>query len=62
MSFLKSQGGGKVNRKKEKSLKMSEELSREYNKVNMEAMELMGMPNTDKKRIAGKGASKNQFR
>jgi len=49
-------------RKTGKTHKVSEELSREFNKVNMESAELMEMPDTDKKRKQGKGSAKNQFR
>lgn len=49
-------------RKMGKTHKVSEELSREYDKVNMEDAELMGMAGTDKKRKLGKGSARNQFR
>ncbi|WP_231277496.1 hypothetical protein, partial [Clostridium botulinum] len=50
------------NKKSKKSGMITEKLSREYDKVNMEAAEDMGMPGTDKKRKAGKGSAINQFR
>lgn len=50
------------NRKSKKSRMITEKLSREYDKVNMEVAEDMGMPGTDKKRKAGKGSAINQFR
>ncbi|KOA20131.1 hypothetical protein CLHOM_13260 [Clostridium homopropionicum DSM 5847] len=49
-------------RKMGKTHKITEELSREFKKVNMEAAELMEMPNTDKKRKQGKGSARNQFK
>ncbi|CAG7840188.1 hypothetical protein IRP63_09360 [Clostridium botulinum] len=50
------------NKKSKKSRMITEKLSREYDKVNMEVAEDMGMPGTDKKRKAGKGSAINQFR
>ncbi|WP_196247229.1 hypothetical protein [Clostridium novyi] len=49
------------NKKSKKSKMVTEKLSREYDKVNMEAAEDMEMPNTDKKRKLGKGSPINQF-
>lgn len=49
-------------RKENKSKMVTEKLSREYDKVNMEASELMEMPGTDKKKQNGKGSPKNQFK
>lgn len=49
-------------RKENKSRMVAEKLSREYDKVNMEAAELMDMPGTDKKRQRGKGSPRNQFK
>lgn len=41
---------------------VSEKLAREFDKVNMEALENMNRPGTDKMRQYGKGAPRNQFR
>ncbi|ABK62210.1 MULTISPECIES: hypothetical protein [Clostridium] len=49
------------NHKNKKSKMITEKLSREYDKVNTEAAEDMGMPNTDKKRKLGKGCPINQL-
>jgi hypothetical protein len=45
-----------------KSNFLSEKKSREFDKVNMEAAELMNMPGTDKKRKNGQGNPMNQFK
>lgn len=51
---------GKKNSKKTDIL--SEKTAREFAKVNMEDIENMGMPSTDKKRKPGKTTGINQFR
>ncbi|MFU0825196.1 hypothetical protein [Clostridium sp.] len=50
------------NKNSGKTHMISEKLSREFRKVNMEASEDMGMPSTDKKRKNGKGFPINQFK
>lgn len=50
------------NKKSKKTKMVKEKLAREFGKVNMEAAEDMGMPNTDKKRKNGKGNAANQLK
>ncbi|MPN45730.1 hypothetical protein SDC9_193300 [bioreactor metagenome] len=51
-----------MSRNIKKSDFLSEKKSREFDKVNMEAAELMEMPSTDKMRKNGQGNPINQFR
>lgn len=51
-----------MSRNIKKSNFLSEKRAREFDKVNMEAAELMDMPGTDKIRKNGQGNPVNQYR